>query len=219
MSRQSRFLVAITLAASLSACATQSMERRSLDDLLASVEAAAADEASEDTEPDAGLSETPSTPDDASSTGQPTGVEGTPQPSPAASDQSPSPEATPTSTTHDEPPEQHSDFPMTASLDRDCVVPGGNVTIFIEAGENTGVGYHAVYAGGEGGADPPYGHGHGGNSGDLTDERGRYQDTWVVSPTAPIGPARVDVVAGRNGGFSTTVLNFEVADPTKGGCQ
>lgn len=141
------------------------------------------------------------------------GQAGSPQP-PPKTPPSPSPTASAAPSTS-----QRSDFPIDAWLDHRCVVRGGEVTITIEAGENTGVGYHAVYDGEEGGADPPAGEGHGGNGGDMTDADGRFQETWVVQPTAPVGPARVDVVAGRNGGFSTMVLRFEVTDPADGGCS
>lgn len=209
-------LVAVLVAG----CARQSApERRPLADVMASIQA----EASEHVEASQAL---PDDPGDGAPEVAPSGNETSDAPARGANG---APDSAPTDqvssapepaspATHDAVPEQHSDFPMTASLDKDCVLPGGSLTIFVEAGRNTGVGYHAVYAGGEGGAEPPYGHGHGGNGGDLTDDRGRYQDTWLVSPTAPIGPARVDVVAGRDGGFSTSVLHFDVADPSTGGC-
>lgn len=110
----------------------------------------------------------------------------------------------------------HSDFLLAASVEPGCVVAGGEITIEIDAGEKAGVGYLAVYAGEEYGAPPPYGHGHGGNDGDMTDDDGRYQSTWRVSPGAPVGDARVEVMAARRDGRSTTVVPFVVADPTTG---
>lgn len=115
--------------------------------------------------------------------------------------------------------EQHDDFPITATLSATCVERGGEVTLTVEAGHDTAVIYLAYYAGGENGAPPPYGDGHGGNDGDMTDGDAQYQDTWVVSPDAPVGPARVEVKAARHGESSTAVVRFEVAGAGSGGCE
>ena len=87
----------------------------------------------------------------------------------------------------------------------------------VEAGLDTTVTYLAIYANGETGAPPPHGGGHGGNDGDMTDDE-VYEDTWMVSPGAPTGQARVQVVAGRDGGYASVQVPFLVADPTDGGC-
>lgn len=115
--------------------------------------------------------------------------------------------------------EQSDDFPLTATLSPTCVEQGDEMTLTVEAGYDTAVIYLAYYAGGENGAPPPYGDGHGGNDGDMTDGDARYQDTWVVSPAAPVGPARVEVQAGRSGERSTAVVRFEVVAAGTGGCD
>ncbi|MFP5308922.1 MAG: hypothetical protein ACLGIR_05020 [Actinomycetes bacterium] len=115
------------------------------------------------------------------------------------------------------PPTEHP-FAFAAELSATCVRHGEQVTIEVRTEPDASVAYHAVYAGEEGGAVPPFGEGHGGNGGDPADARGRYADTWVVGPDAPVGPARVDVVAAWFGEMTRTELAFEVADRTTGVC-
>jgi hypothetical protein len=109
-------------------------------------------------------------------------------------------------------------FAFAAERSATCVRHGEQVTIEVRTEPDASVAYHAVYAGEEGGAVPPFGEGHGGNGGDPADARGRYADTWVVGPDAPVGPARVDVVAAWFGEMTRTELAFEVADRTTGVC-
>lgn len=115
--------------------------------------------------------------------------------------------------------EQHDDFPIGVTVSPLCVERGGEMAIRVETGRpDTAVAYLAFYAGEESGAPPPYGDGHGGNSGDMTGGNGRYEDTWRVSPTAPVGPARVEVMAAYNSEKSTELVRFEVVDVGTGGC-
>lgn len=193
------------------ACATAPVEGPRLADVLASMDAARPSESPESAPMNSDAS-------DGTVGGPASDVPTSPVPGDLTSAPQSESAAEPTASEFPPEPPPHSDFPLEASLAKTCVLPGGEMTITVKAGRKTGVGYHAIYAGGQGGAEPPYGEGHGGNGGDLTDENGRYRDTWVVSPTAPIGPARVDVVAGRDGGFATAVLRFVVADPADHGC-
>lgn len=205
----------------LAGCTSPAPERQSLRDMMsqaqrAAEEAPASQDPSHDHDEDTGdpdPSPTATVPAGSDTDG---GTTGTPSPSPAAS-------PTATAAPADEGPamEQHNDFPITATLNSACVERGGQITLTVESGhENTGVVYLAYYAGGESGAPPPYGDGHGGNGGDMVDDDGRYEDTWVVSAGAPVGPARVEVMVGRPGGDkSTAVVPFEVVDAGSGGCD
>lgn len=112
-----------------------------------------------------------------------------------------------------------SDVPVTASLSPTCTIPGGEFTVTIETRPEIVVTYHAIYAGEEGGAAEPFGKGHGGNNAGYSDEQGRYTDTWVVSPDAPIGEGRVEVFAGDEGKVGYVPVTFEIADPLAGGCR
>lgn len=233
MSKIQAFLLTLALAVAAAGCTLPSEERPSVDELVDAAQANAEEQAGVpqndgdgdgEGSDDAGQAE----PDGSGADGSPApaqqGTETSPGSGEASEPNEPatpsSPEASPSEAqpSGTSPVEQHSDFPITASLDRDCVTLGGEITITVDAGENTGVAYQAMYHGGESGAEPPYGDGHGGNGGDMTDDDGQFEETWVVSPTAPIGPAWVDVVAGRDGGYSTTTVPFEVADPASGGC-
>lgn len=226
-----QIMSALAVALLLVACVPQEpeSERKSLDELVAEVEAANAAAAAEadghdhgghDHGEDAdGVGEEPS--DDTTEPADAATAEATPVPSTGE----PTPEPTIQSSGEPEGPvmEQHDDFDITVTLSATCVQQGGEMSIEVDTGEkNTGVVYLAYYAGGESGAPPPWGEGHGGNNGDLTDDDGRYDDTWVVSPTAPVGPARVEVMANRNTGEaqkSTAVVRFDVAEAGSGGCD
>jgi hypothetical protein len=131
---------------------------------------------------------------------------------------SPGPERTDAPAASATPPPTEHPFAFAAELSATCVRHGEQVTIEVRTEPDASVAYHAVYAGEEGGAVPPFGEGHGGNGGDPADARGRYADTWVVGPDAPVGPARVDVVAAWFGEMTRTELAFEVADRTTGVC-
>jgi hypothetical protein len=104
------------------------------------------------------------------------------------------------------------------NLSATCVAHGDEVTIEVVIEPDASVAYHAVYAGEEGGAVPPYGEGHGGNDAAPAGAQGRYVDTWVVGPRAPVGPARVDVVVAYYGARGKTEVAFEVADRLTGTC-
>jgi hypothetical protein len=80
-----------------------------------------------------------------------------------------------------------------------CVTPGGRATVTVKTEPNIAVAYHAMYAGSRGGATPPYGSGYGGNDKGMTDGEGRYSSSWIVSPQAPPGPARLDVIVAAPG--------------------
>lgn len=112
----------------------------------------------------------------------------------------------------------NSEFPLEASLDKTCVMRGDVMRISIVTVPGSSVAYNAVYAGEEGGGNPPFGEGHGGNDGDLVDSEGRYSSSWVVGGSAPLGPARVDVVASDGNSIRQLELGFEVVGVASGGC-
>lgn len=97
------------------------------------------------------------------------------------------------------------------TLAEDCVRPGGTQTITVDTGESgSGVVYDTVYSDGKTGLAEDH---YGGNNGGHTDDSGTWQDRWAVSPEAPAGEARVDVLTtsadGRTGAARDT---FRVAD-------
>lgn len=115
--------------------------------------------------------------------------------------------------------ETSGELPFEVTLSATCLRHGDEVTIEIRTDPVVGVAYHAVYAGEEGGAPPPYGGGHGGNGGDMTDEQGRYSDSWVVGPNAPEGPGRIDIVVGARDQHWQFEEPIEVASRLTGTCE
>lgn len=101
---------------------------------------------------------------------------------------------------------------FTSEPDPTCVIRGQAITITVQTEPEAAVAYHARYYGNEGGAEPPYGRGHGGNDKGFTDESGRYTSTWQIGPQAPIGPAIVDVVVAWNGKRGYDSPRFEVVE-------
>lgn len=115
--------------------------------------------------------------------------------------------------------ETSEELPFEVALSATCLRHGDEVTIEIRTDPVVGVAYHAVYAGEEGGAPPPYGGGHGGNGGDMTDEQGRYSDSWVVGPNAPEGSGRIDIVVGARDQHWQFEEPIEVANRLTGTCE
>lgn len=102
-----------------------------------------------------------------------------------------------------------------ASLAESCVRPGGRQSITILTRPDSAAGYDTVYSDGRSGITE--GH-YGGNGGGRVDESGSWSDTWVVSPHAPAGKVRVNVLAGHiDYGTAEATLFFAVADVT-GNC-
>lgn len=108
--------------------------------------------------------------------------------------------------------------PVDAAVSPDCVRAGGVMSIEVVTRPDAAVAYHAIYHGEQAGAPPPVGQGHGGNGGGMADGNGVYRDTWSVSPNAPVGPARIDVVVAWDGSHGRTTVTFEVAPMVAGGC-
>jgi hypothetical protein len=99
-----------------------------------------------------------------------------------------------------------------ATLASACVKPGGEQSITIDIGRAGGVAYNSFYSDGKSGGMENF---YGGNNGSSVDDKGTWQDTWVVGPTAPAGPVRVDVVAiDKTYLRGHEVLEFEVAKPS-----
>lgn len=112
--------------------------------------------------------------------------------------------------------EWESTIPVEATVSPACVARGGTMTIVVRTEPRDAVAYHAVYAGTQGGAVTPYGHGHGGNDSGKANGEGVYRDSWVVGPSAPYGQARVDVVVGNGEAWGYDNPHFTVAGPS--GC-
>lgn len=72
------------------------------------------------------------------------------------------------------------------------------------------VAYLAVYSNGKSGAKQA-GDDLGGNNGGMTAPNGDYTDSWVVSPKAPAGPARVEIRVGSPSGQQSASASFRVA--------
>jgi hypothetical protein len=99
-----------------------------------------------------------------------------------------------------------------ATLASPCVKPGAKQTITIDIGRAGGVAYNSFYSDGKSGGMENF---YGGNNGSAVDEKGTWTDTWVVGPTAPAGPVRVDVVAIDKANLrGHEVIEFEVAQPS-----
>lgn len=115
------------------------------------------------------------------------------------------------------------DFPhetklrMTATVAPLCASPGDEMTLKVTAPPEAGIVWQAVYSDDLGGADPPFGGGYGGNDKGYADEDGRYESSWTISPTAPAGAARVDVIGGHRAKWGYEKPRFAVAD-AKGRC-
>jgi hypothetical protein len=91
------------------------------------------------------------------------------------------------------------EVPVSSEVTPACIKPGGRATMTVKTEPRSAVAYHAMYAGSRGGAVPPYGSGYGGNDKGYSDGEGRYSSSWIVSPEAPPGPARLDVVVAAQG--------------------
>jgi hypothetical protein len=137
-------------------------------------------------------------------------------------DPAPTGDSNPAAGSSDEPsPTSSESLPplvMTATLERDCVRAGEMMTLTVTAPQHTSVSFLAVYAGGENGATPPWGHGHGGNDGGFVGPGGQYRGTWTVSATAPVGPGHVQVAAAYATQHAEGSLPFEVVDAVRGAC-
>lgn len=97
-----------------------------------------------------------------------------------------------------------------------CIERGGRMTLELHTEPEAGVAYQAVYADGRGGAQEPYGGGYGGNDKGMAEPDGSFSSAWLVSPSAPVGRARVDVIIGYDGRWGYAGPEFRVAPA--GGC-
>jgi hypothetical protein len=107
--------------------------------------------------------------------------------------------------------------PVESSVSPACVDRGGSVTLTVNTEPKAAIGFQAVYSDGRGGGGAPFGAGYGGNDKGIASGRGTFNATWVVSPEAPVGAGRVDVVVGYRGEFGYDGPHFAVAD-AKGNC-
>jgi hypothetical protein len=104
-----------------------------------------------------------------------------------------------------------STLPVEARVTPVCVLPGGTMNLFVQTRPKYAVAYNAVYAGTKGGGPPPYGYGYGGNDKGYANPDGVYRSSWVVSPQAPAGPARVDVIVADGEAWGYDNPDFAVA--------
>jgi len=103
---------------------------------------------------------------------------------------------------------------MDAVVSPACVTPGGLVTITITTKPKAGIAYQAMYADGKGGSQAPFGAGYGGNDKGFTNDDGKYTSAWTVSPNAPSGTGRIDVIGGWHGQWGYRGPAFAVAGPS-----
>lgn len=140
-------------------------------------------------------------------------------PTPAEQPSTPRPVASPTSQAVEDPSPEP--IPLAGEVEPTCVRQGGVMRLTVRTEPGLPVIYSAVYDGEEGGGPPPYGAGHGGNDGGNADEDGVYRSEWTVSPDAPVGAARVEVVTARQDGSGQTAqtsIPFEVRPAVSAGC-
>jgi hypothetical protein len=158
----------------------------------------------------------PSTPDVAAAIRSAMAVANSPVPAPPRSSAKPSPGRSPTANPSPSPPDfpWDSTLPVEATLSPVCVSPGGTMSIVVQTRPGFAVAYNAEYAGTHGGAPPPYGSGYGGNDKGYANPDGVYRSTWVVSPQATVGPARVDVIVANGEAWGYDNPDFAVAGPS-----
>ena len=115
------------------------------------------------------------------------------------------------------------DFPyettvdVTARVKKACTPRGEVIRLTVLAPEGAAVAYQAVYSDSQGGAESPFGAGYGGNDKGMVGPTGTFTSSWVVSPSAPFGPGRVDVIVGFEGEWGYADPHFAVMD-NDGGC-
>jgi hypothetical protein len=107
-----------------------------------------------------------------------------------------------------------STLPVEATVTPVCVLPGGTMSLVVQTRPKYAVAYNAEYAGTKGGGSPPYGYGYGGNDKGYANPDGVYRSSWVVSPQAPVGPARVDVIVADGEFWGYDNPDFAVAGPS-----
>ena len=144
------------------------------------------------------------------------GLEPSPQPSaPAGStptsavgSAAPTPQEAETSSPTSQP--SFRELAMDISVTPECVALGGTAELRVTSDHGVQVVWGAVYDGGEGGADPPFGSGHGGTGSGIVGDDGTYVARWTVRPSAPAGPAIVIVQAGYGDRYGYREIPFEV---------
>ena len=104
------------------------------------------------------------------------------------------------------------DVPVDATVTPRCVQRGGLVTVKVHTKPAAGIAYIAMYSDGGNGAPKPYGNGYGGNDKGISNANGDWSNVFTVSPTAPSGPARVDVIVGWNQMWGYDGPTFAVAE-------
>jgi hypothetical protein len=110
-----------------------------------------------------------------------------------------------------------SEVPVKATLSSRCVIGGEPLTLTVKTKPDAAIIYQAVYSDNLGGAPKPLGGGYGGNDKGYAGADGSWTSSWVVSPTAPEGPARVDVIIGWDQKWGYDGPEFAVADES-GSC-
>lgn len=102
--------------------------------------------------------------------------------------------------------------PVDSAVTPVCIERGGTMTLELKTKPESAVGFQALYSDGKGGGPPPLGAGYGGNDKGFASKKGRFTATWVVSPDAPVGRGRVDVVVGHDQAWGYDDPHFAVAD-------
>ena len=105
-------------------------------------------------------------------------------------------------TTSTSTPLPQGQFPSKASVSKGCINPGGSQTVSVQTVSNAVVTYVMTYSDQSS---------HGNNNGGLADSKGKYSDTFVVSPEAPKGTAWVHASSGtKEKGTSFAEVSFTV---------
>ena len=106
------------------------------------------------------------------------------------------------------------EVPVSGSVRPTCVLRGSAIVLSVHTKPGAAIGYQAVYSDNGPGAPPPMGDGYGGNDKGFAASDGSFTSSWAVSPKAPPGPARVDVIVGFRGKWGYAGVKFAVADPS-----
>ena len=104
------------------------------------------------------------------------------------------------------------EVPVSGSVRPECVIRGSAVVLSVHTKPGAAIGYQAVYSDNGPGGPPPMGDGYGGNDKGFAAADGSFTSSWAVSPKAPSGPARVDVIVGFRGKWGYAGVKFAVAD-------
>jgi hypothetical protein len=105
-----------------------------------------------------------------------------------------------------------SELAVSATVTPSCVRPGSSARLDVKTIPKAGIAYLAQYSGNRSGGPPPLGDGLGGNDTGSADRHGTFSASWIVSPAAPEGAARADVIVSYGGKWGYAGASFVIAD-------